>query len=125
VRLGKRADRGIVHPGGVLSYRISYRNAGSSTAYDVKICDRLPAQLSLVSASGARLTRGQACWHRARVGAHGKLVLRLRARVTGNAARGRITNVVAATARNAKPVTARATVRVRGTAPSRPGGVTG
>lgn len=120
----KRAIRRNVTAGRTARFAITVQAARAPLA-GVKVCDRLPAGLSLRSAPGAKLVRGQICWQVGylRTGSAGRRTFTLVARV-GRGARGTHRNTVIATAKNAASRRARAAVRVRGQG-VRSGGVTG
>jgi uncharacterized repeat protein (TIGR01451 family) len=96
VTLHKRPDRRVVPPGATVAYTLTVRARGSGVARNVRVCDRLPARLSIVSRGGARVRGRLACWRIRRLRAGGSRELRLRTRV--NASQGmRVTNVAAVT----------------------------
>lgn len=122
--LSKRASRTRLTAGDTLRYTLTVRNRGDLTALRARICDDLPARLSLVNRGGGTLTRGQRlCWRVARI-ASGQTVRRtFTARIDRDARRG-ITIVNHATV-NTEQVTgvdarARRTVRVVRAAATRP-----
>ena len=105
-----------MRPGAVVGYTLAVRARGAGVARNVKVCDRLPARLSVVSRGGARVRGRVACWRIRRLRAGDSRELRLTTRV--NARRGtRVTNVAAVTWGFERRF-ARARVRVVQEAPS-------
>ena len=125
ITLDKRASSPLVKAGGTVDFTITWKNTGRVAARNVLICDRLPDQMTFVSAKGAAFKNGKACWARKSVRTGATLTFRVRARVDATAGNTKLVNVATATASNAKPATAEAPVRTRRKAAAKPGGVTG
>jgi uncharacterized repeat protein (TIGR01451 family) len=123
--LSKHAAASTVKAGGKIAFTIVFKNTGKAKAKNVVICDDLPHQMSFVSASGASFSNGKACWKRTFVAKGATLTFRVVARVNANVGSAKIVNVATATAKNAKPVTAKAPVRALRNQRVRAGGVTG
>lgn len=125
VSVRKTADRRSVRAGSVIRYRITVRTTGKVTARNLRVCDRPPSGLALISASGPRtLSNGQACWT-IRALASGKArTFRLTARAVSTSRTRTIVNRATVRGANVSSRRASAPVRVRpGTL--RPSGVTG
>ena len=125
ITLDKRASSPTVKAGGTVDFAITWKNTGKIAARDVLICDRLPNQMSFVTAKGATFKNGKACWSRKSVAKGATLTFRVTARVEATVGNEKLVNVATATASNAKPATAEAPVRARRKAATKPGGVTG
>jgi uncharacterized repeat protein (TIGR01451 family) len=125
ITLDKRASSPTVEAGGTVSFTITWQNTGKVAARNVLICDRLPNQMSFVSAKGATFKSGKACWARKSVAKGATLTFRVTARVEATVGNEKLVNVATATASNAKPATATAPVRARRQEATKPGGVTG
>jgi large repetitive protein len=105
--------------GGRIRYTMRVRNLGEAAALNVRVCDRLPAGVSLVAGSGFHRSGRSVC---AAVGTIKVLrgrTLHLSVRVTA-ARSGRLINRATATSRNAPTRRARATTRVLGPPPPPP-----
>jgi large repetitive protein len=81
-------------------------------AKQVDVCDTLPADMVFVSAPGATFSKGRACWHLRVAKAGSSRTFKITATVDKDFAGASLTNVVTATAANARKVTAKATVDV-------------
>jgi uncharacterized repeat protein (TIGR01451 family) len=125
IKLSKVASSPTVTAGGTVGFTISWKNTGPTAAKHVQICDRLPDELTFVSAKGASYKSGKACWSRQSVGKGATLTFRVVARADATVGNKRLVNVATATASNAKPATATAPVRAVRKAGTRPAGVTG
>ena len=109
MRLTKTAPA-VVRSGGRILYTMRLRNLGEAAALKVRVCDQLPAGVSLVAGGGLRRSGRSVC---ATVGTLKVLQARafhLTVRVTG-ARTGRLTNHATVTSRNARTRRARATTR--------------
>ncbi len=125
VTLRKLVNHPVSAPGRRLSYRLVVRDAGRYAAEHVRVCDRLPAQTTVVSRGGGKLDDGRVCFTLRTLAAGKRHVFKLELRVDSNA-RGRIVNHATATGQNFARVTARAGTRVRGAVlPRRESAVTG
>ena len=110
---------GRVRAGDLVNYRLRVKNLTDLALADVRICDRLPAELEYVASSRRRQLRdGWHCWELPRLAAGGSQTVRLTARVLGGA-HGRIRTVATAAG-----VRAQRTISVQGGSVT-PGGVTG
>ena len=87
---------------------------------DVRLCDTLPAGMSVVRAPGARLRDGRPCWRWAFLPARAVRQVKLKVRVAKGAAAGRLVNRARVTADNAgQPPGARGRPHRRGPEPGR------
>jgi uncharacterized repeat protein (TIGR01451 family) len=125
LHITKRASRPVVRAGQNVSFRIVVRAARTAGARRVRVCDRLPRQLSFVSAPGAVFRDGSACWTIKTLRAGRAAVFTVRAHVARTASTRRVSGTAAATAANAPAAKAAAGFRVQRSAPVRAGGVTG
>jgi len=125
ISLIKRASSPIVKAGANARFTIVWKNTGKAAARNVSICDDLPNHMTFVSAAGASHRNGKVCWTRKSVARGATLTFRVVAHVDASAGNVKLVNVASATASNAKPVTAKAPVRVLRNAHTRAGGVTG
>ena len=85
-----------VRPGDPARFRITVRNVGTAAARNAVVCDLPPRTTTLVSAPGATLRRGQACWRLAFLGAGKKVRLSLVLRVDTAARPGVLRNIAIA-----------------------------
>jgi uncharacterized repeat protein (TIGR01451 family) len=95
--LKKTADRKRVFAGDTVKYAIWYRNTvKGSVARDLKICDRLPSQMTIVDTNNGFFENGQICWKVAELGYSEDWVhFHFRARVNEGVGRGtKLKNVV-------------------------------
>jgi uncharacterized repeat protein (TIGR01451 family) len=124
VRIVKRASPRVVRGGKTVTFRIRVTSVGDATAQGLRVCDRLPSDLTYERLGGARLTGGRACWPVFSLAAGHSRTFTLVARAGSVSSVTRATNVVAVTGSNVNPRAARATVVILpGT--GRGGGVTG
>ena len=59
----KTSSRRLVRAPRRFEFRFTVRNTGPGIVRSVRVCDKLPSGLVLVRAGGARLVRGELCWH--------------------------------------------------------------
>jgi hypothetical protein len=85
-------------------------SATGAAARDIRVCDTLPASLTLVAARGAKADGNQACWHLAKLAKGKSRSFRASVRVDATGARS-LAAKTAVSAANAK--TRRAVARVR------------
>jgi hypothetical protein len=64
LRLRKSPDRRRIRAGEKVRFTLALRDLAPKTGTTAHICDRLPRQLRLVSAPGARVMGRQLCWRR-------------------------------------------------------------
>jgi uncharacterized repeat protein (TIGR01451 family) len=107
--LSKRANAKSVTPGTRVTFRLRVHNVGEARAIAVRVCDRLPRGLALVSAPGFHQSSGQLCRFLGGLAIGKARVVRITARATRSAP-PTVTNVATAEARNARSVRARATL---------------
>ena len=112
VSLQKHASAASARPGDRVVFSLLWRNTGPATARQVRICDRLPAGMTFLSAPGATYRGGQACWSRASARTGLQLRATVNARVDAETPSPTLTDTVTATAANAPTKRARATVKV-------------
>lgn len=102
LKIRKVAGRKTVRPGEVITYRITVRNPSNVDLRKVKVCDRLPAGVTLVTTSprskGSAIRR---CWTLNRLRAGAKKSFKVVVRVN-RATRGRVVNRADARARNSR-----------------------
>lgn len=116
LRLRKTATVRRARPGQVVGYRIALRSTGAATARVLRVCDRPPPGLTLISARGTRVRDGRACWSIPELAPGATRILRVNARVASLG--GGLRNLARAQARNALALTAAAPLHV---APTRRG----
>lgn len=110
--IAKRADRRTVTAGGNVRYRITVRNRGNAAARNVRVCDRLAANVTVVSRGGGSLSGNQVCWRIRGLG-RGKSVTRsIVVRVDRDTAGGRLINRATVQMAGKQAGSARAAVRV-------------
>ena len=126
IALTKTAHPTHIPAGGNVTFTLTVTNTGDASALGVKVCDELPASLSLVSAPGFSSQGASSAVPQERsCTAH-----RRRSRVTVRVSPGapsKIVNTATAGASNAKSASAKATIRVEPseTSAGEPAGVTG
>ncbi len=127
VTVVKKADRRRVAPGKVVRWTMTAKNTSKLPALAVTVCDRIPAQLTLVSAGGGTVKNGTVCWKRARLEPGATMKVTLRTRLLRGTKARRVLNGVTVKASNARTVVGRAGVAVdrSGRVPRRASGVTG
>ena len=92
-----------------MRYQLVVKATGG-TAQDVRVCDKLPANMTYLWLGNATLDDGKACWF---VGdLTGSLTLTLTAKVDVGTAAGTLTNNATATSSNAGRDKAHATIKV-------------
>jgi uncharacterized repeat protein (TIGR01451 family) len=124
--LRKVASRSVVRAGRTVVYRLSVRNRGTATATNVRVCDTLPAETTLVRRGTGRLSGGRVCWTVRRLAPGRSATFALTLRIDRDAAAGRLVNRARATAADAKAANASRAVRVQeAPAAVAGGGVTG
>lgn len=124
LRLTKVASRAVAHPGQLITYRIKVHNLTKGIATNVRVCDRMPAGLGLVSSKPkGKLKKGKLCWTVGKLGpkATKKYTVVVRAL---NAGAGRKVNRVTATGPDSVAARAASAVAIR-PAPPKPTPVTG
>lgn len=113
LRVTKRATVTRTWSGGRIGYRIVVRNAGTTRARTVQVCDLLPDRAAVARRSaGARLVRGQVCWSIASIQPGSSVVRSLVLRVDATAPTHRLINRVRVRA-GGRTWTAGAPVQVR------------
>lgn len=108
----KGASKARVVAGKDVAFTIRFRVPGTTSALNVKVCDRLPDGMTYVAAPGARFEKGNACWTRPQVQPGTVLTFVVRARVDRDQPAGVLVNRVVGTASNAPTVREQASVRV-------------
>jgi uncharacterized repeat protein (TIGR01451 family) len=100
----KKADVRTVSPGGRVRYRITVRNRGRLSASHVLLCDRIPREMTFVSADRKLLTLGgRRCLLIPRLGPGQSVSFHVLLRVDANAPPGTETNTVEETPGVAPP----------------------
>ncbi|HEY7619781.1 MAG TPA: hypothetical protein VH834_08415 [Solirubrobacteraceae bacterium] len=124
VRIVKRARPRVVHGGDLVTFSIRVSSVGDATARNLRVCDRLPPDLTYERLGGARLSGGRACWPTFSLAAGRSRSFTLVARASSVSSTTRVRNAVAVVGSNVNPRAALATVVILpGT--GRGGGVTG
>jgi uncharacterized repeat protein (TIGR01451 family) len=118
--LTKKAAPPHAQAGGNATFTLKVANTGDASALDVKVCDSLPASVSLVSAPGFVSEGGTICVAVGTLARSASKTYTLTVRVS-LAAPSRIVNNATASASNAKSVSAKAAIRV--SQATTPGGV--
>lgn len=110
IGLVKSVNRAVARKGQsvVWTMKVSVSKAAAS---GVKVCDQLPAGLSLTTAPGARFSRGKLCWSLGNMRAGASKTVKFTTQVVRSGA-GRIKNVAVASASGIAPVRDDASVRV-------------
>jgi len=124
LRITKRFTRTSLRPGQRTTLRIRVTNRTGRTLRNVRVCERVPAGLRLVSSTPrAKRSGGQYCWT-VKTLKPGKYVNRsMTLRATNR--RGRVTTRTRGTANGVSAQSRNASVRVLAPRKARPGGVTG
>jgi hypothetical protein len=87
----------------VISYKITVRNKGKAEARKVKVCDKLPNGLKVLSAPGADTeSKQKVCWKLKRLKAGGKRKFKVVAQIALNAKAGSAKNKAIVDGRNAR-----------------------
>jgi uncharacterized repeat protein (TIGR01451 family) len=89
----KTASRRAVRAPGRVRFALTVRNRGPGTVRDIRVCDRLPKGVSLVSANGSRRANGSVCWRIARLPRGAAKAYRVTVRVGRTAERRVLVNV--------------------------------
>ena len=114
-----------IAPGQPLVYHLVLENPSTHAAMQPEVCDRLPAQVTVLALHGGKLARGQVCYRLAMLAAGKHHVFTLVLRANSNA-RGVILNPATVTAVGVKAAHAHIRRPVRGAvAPQAENGVTG
>ena len=123
VTVRKVALRRTVAAGRTVRFRIVVTAAGALPVQGARVCDVMPARLSVASASGARVRGRRACWtiRSLAVGSSRRFSVTARAGVFPS--RRRVTNVASVRGGNVLGASARAAVVVRGPGSERLRGV--
>ena len=125
VTLRKLVNHSVVAQGRRLDYRLVVRDASAETARHLEVCDRLPAQTTVVSRGAGKLSAGRICFTLPSLAAGRRHVFRLVLRVDSNA-RGQVVNHATVTGENFPRAAAHVATRVRGAVlPRRESAVTG
>jgi uncharacterized repeat protein (TIGR01451 family) len=114
--LRKRASRTEVRPGDAVDFVVTVGAKPGSDADDVRVCDRLPGGLEVVSAPGATRNGRRLRWAIALLPAGTRRHFQILVRVRQTSAAG-LTNVATAAAANAAPRRARAEIVIRPASP--------
>jgi uncharacterized repeat protein (TIGR01451 family) len=125
VPIAKRASRGTVPAGGLVRFGITVRNPTKVSLRSVRVCDDLPAGLSLVRVPrGAALRSGRVCWTIRRLKPGARRHFSLLARAGTPVSARTLRNLALVSGPQIRTRRTTASVRVPGRR-SRPGGVTG
>jgi uncharacterized repeat protein (TIGR01451 family) len=123
VPIEKTADSPTVTAGGRAGYRITVRNRGRLAARNLRACDRIPRQMTFVSAD-RRLRRigRQRCLAIPRLQPGQRVSFHLMLQVNANAPQGRVTNTGEVTPPPVTPPAAPQIPAIPAGAPASPGG---
>ena len=109
----KTASRRSAPSGSRVAFTLKIVNSGSSPALSVRLCDELPASLTIVRLlRGVTLSRGKACIFVASLAPRAWRLMTVLTRIDRTARHGGITNTALGTATNAPTARGSATVRV-------------
>jgi len=122
LQLTKVGRPGTVRAGELVNYTLVVKNTGTANAHDVKVCDTLPAGVTVTSTGGGKLSNGIVCWSMKLLpkGRHRQFGLVVKVDVTQRKA---IKNTAIATASDAP--SARASTSTNVTLPKPQSGVAG
>ena len=126
IALTKSSAPTRVPAGGNVTFTLKVANTGDASALGVKVCDDLPASVSLVSAPGFSSQGGKLCRSAGTLLHSASKTFKITVRVSPGAP-SRIVNTATATASNAKSASGKATIHVEPPVTSAGGtaGVTG
>jgi uncharacterized repeat protein (TIGR01451 family) len=122
-----RSSRARAQAGQQVTYRLRATNTTKRRMSDVRVCDRMPAELRFVRSSRrAQIRNGHHCWRIPRIGARRSTTIAVTAQVLSSA-RGRVRYraTAAAAAVSVAGSSAQRTITVGAGSQPRPGGVTG
>jgi uncharacterized repeat protein (TIGR01451 family) len=120
----KSANRLRLYGGQNVTFIIDTTNRGRHTARGVEVCDRLPAQLTVIGQANQKtrhrikMRSGQVCVQVGSLAPGARRTVVLEARVAANTKRGQIVNMAIASADNASTASARVSVMILGPASS-------
>jgi uncharacterized repeat protein (TIGR01451 family) len=125
VTLRKLADRRTVAPGEEIGYRLIVRDVTSVPARELRVCDALPSQTTVVDRGGGHLVSERICFALPTLAAGASHMFRITLRADSNARRS-ILNRASASGANFSTVHAHVSTAVKGSASAlRESGVTG
>jgi uncharacterized repeat protein (TIGR01451 family) len=112
--IAKLANRKSVRPGQRITYtlKVTASKKGNEDAVNERLCDTLPANLTLVTRAGGTVKNGRLCWTIKRLAPGKSIVKRFVVRVDRDARTGRMVNTATVTDQGTKR-TAKRTVRVK------------
>lgn len=112
--VAKLADRTSVRPGQRITYtlKVTASKTGNEDAVNERLCDTLPANLTLVTKGGGTAKNGQLCWTIKRLAPGKSVIKRFVVRVDRDAKTGKMVNTATVTDQGKKR-TAKRTVRVK------------
>ena len=122
ISIRKSVDEAKVRAGDVVTYKIVVRSHSDQRLEDVRVCDKLPGDLLLLSAPGSHPNGvGDPCW-KVNLSPHGKRKFTIRAQV-GNVSKGeKLRNVAVASASGVRSVSDDARSHGQAPAPEVPPG---
>jgi uncharacterized repeat protein (TIGR01451 family)/fimbrial isopeptide formation D2 family protein len=112
VTLRKLVREHEVAPGGRLDYRLIVRNAGARAAEDLRVCDNLPGQVTVIARGGGHLAGARICFTLATLAAGHVHTFALALRADSDA-NGQIVNHATVTGKNFAPAHAHASTPVQ------------
>jgi uncharacterized repeat protein (TIGR01451 family) len=98
--LTKVARPAIVRAGDAVNYTLVVKNTGRATAHNVRVCDTLPAGVTVTSAGSGKLSGGVVCWTVGTLARGGRKQLALIVKIDLTQ-RARVTNTAIATSSDA------------------------
>ena len=111
IKVTKRVNDRRVDVGDVVKFEIVLRSRSQVGLQDIEVCDRVPRQLELIAAPGARIRGNEACWT-VDLGPREARTFELRARALPTTEELHVKNVVVASGPDVKPDRDEAPVRV-------------
>lgn len=112
-------------PGTKTRFRIRVTNTSTHAAAGVRVCDRLPASLTYVSAPGSQFRSGNACWDIGFLAAGASRTFTIVVRIDADVRPGTVRNIAVAGADNALGAKGSAPISIAGSGIGGGGGVTG
>jgi uncharacterized repeat protein (TIGR01451 family) len=112
--IAKLANRKSVRPGQRITYtlKVTASKKGNEDAVNERLCDTLPANLTLVTKAGGTVKNGRLCWTIKRLAPGKSIIKRFVVRVDRDAETGKMVNTATVTDQGKKR-TAKRTVRVK------------
>jgi len=112
VTITKKVNHRIAAPGALLQYRIVVHDSGPAPARNVRVCDRLPAGISVLEPDGGHRHGKSLCWSIPTLGVGQSHGYSIKVRIDAKT-RGTVHNVAVAEGSNFNRVSASANTRVK------------